>query len=140
MKRTPCKGEGRRDMRMMKQAWTHVWTEVQTRVQVHVEDQGSPALVYPPLLVQETPLGQEEIIRRIVEAEWLGKWGGCHSHHQPNSWPRWLWRLGHLCWVGKSHLERSSILLWEANPWEGVLDSWKAEEGPEVPTGDSGSL
>ena len=30
-------------------------------------------------------------------------WVGCHHHHcQPDSWPKWLWRLGHLIWEGRS--------------------------------------
>ena len=46
----------------------------------------------------------------------LRGWGGHLHHHQPNSWPRWLQRLGHLSWVGRSQSGGSSDLLWEAKP------------------------
>ena len=42
--------------------------------------------------------------------------GHHHCHHQPNSWPRWLQRLSHLLWVGRSQSGGSSDLLWEAKP------------------------
>ena len=43
-------------------------------------------------------------------------WAG-HLHHcQPNSWPRWLQRLGHLHWVGRNQSGGSSNQLWEAKP------------------------
>ena len=43
-------------------------------------------------------------------------WAGCHHHCQPNSWLKWLWRLGHLFQVGRSQSGGSSDLLWEAKP------------------------
>ena len=43
------------------------------------------------------------------------KWVSCHHHHQPESWPRWLWRLGHLLWE-RSQPRGSSALPWEAKP------------------------
>ena len=43
-------------------------------------------------------------------------WEGLHHHCQPNSWPRWLWRLGHLLWVRRSKSGGRSNLLWEAKP------------------------
>ena len=42
-------------------------------------------------------------------------WVGHRHHCQPNSWPRWLWRPGHLLW-GRSQSRGSSALLWEAKP------------------------
>ena len=45
-------------------------------------------------------------------AAWGGR-GGHLCHCQPNSWPRWLWRLGHLCWVRRSQPGGSSNLPWE---------------------------
>ena len=60
---------------MMMQAWTHARMEVQTRTQVHAEAQGPPALVHPPSLAQKTPLGPEEIMRRIAEAGQLEEVG-----------------------------------------------------------------
>ena len=42
-------------------------------------------------------------------------WEGPHHCHQPNSWPRWLQRLGHLLW-GRSWSGGSSALPWEAKP------------------------
>ena len=42
-------------------------------------------------------------------------WEGHHHHCQPNSWPRWLQRLGHLLW-GRSQSGGSSDLPWEAKP------------------------
>ena len=42
-------------------------------------------------------------------------WEGLCHHHQPNSWPRWLQRPGHLLW-GRSQSGGSSALLWEAKP------------------------
>ena len=67
------------------------------------------------------------------------RWGGCHSHHLPNSWPRWLQRAGHQCQVGKSQPERSSNQLWEArlprrNSWR--LGKWRS---PKVLARNSGS-
>ena len=37
-------------------------------MQVHAEVQGPPGLVHPPSLALESPLGPEEIIRRIAES------------------------------------------------------------------------
>ena len=42
-------------------------------------------------------------------------WEGCHHCCQPDSWPRWLQRLGHLLW-GRSQSGGSSDLPWEAKP------------------------
>ena len=67
-----------------------------------------------PSPAQEAPLEAGKILRRIAEAEQLEGWGGCHHHCQPKSWPRWLWRLGHLCQVGRSQPGGSSDLPWEA--------------------------
>ena len=55
----------------------------------------------PPAPIQEPQPDQEEMKRRVTEAEWLEGVGGCYSHNQPDSWPRWLQRMGHLCWVGE---------------------------------------
>ena len=41
-------------------------------------------------------------------------WEDPHHCCQPNSWPRWLWRLGHLLQVRTSQSGGSSDLLWEA--------------------------
>ena len=43
-------------------------------------------------------------------------WEGLHHHCQPNSWPKWLWRLGYLLWVRRSQSGGSSNLPWEAEP------------------------
>ena len=48
----------------------------------------------------------------LEEAE---RWVGHHHHHQPDSWPRWLWRPGYLL-QGRSQSRGSSDLLWEAKP------------------------
>ena len=51
-------------------------------------------------------------------------WEG-HCHHcQPNSWPRWLQRLGHLCWVRRSQPGGSSDWPWEAKPLKGIPPGW----------------
>ena len=42
-------------------------------------------------------------------------WEDSHCHCQPHSWPRWLWRTGHLLW-GRSQSRGSSDLPWEAKP------------------------
>ena len=52
----------------------------------------------PSARSRDKPPTQSELEKRTEEAE---KWGG-HQSHQPDSWPRWLWRLGHLCQVGRS--------------------------------------
>ena len=87
-----------------------------------------PSPVHPP--AQETPPDQEETQKRIAEAEWLEGWGGCHSHCWPDRWPRWLQRHGHLCQVGRSLPERSSIPLCGHSPQEEVLEGWKSQEDP----------
>ena len=51
-------------------------------------------------------------LRRL--AGWR-KWVGHHHHCQPDSWPRWLQRPGHLPW-GRSLPEGSSALPSEARP------------------------
>ena len=43
-------------------------------------------------------------------------WAGHNHCHQPNSWLKWLQRLGHLIWEGRSQSGGSSNLLWEAKP------------------------
>ena len=95
---------------------------------------------WTPAPAQETPLDQEELMRRTAEAEWLGDVGGEWGHLQPNSWPRWLQRLGHLCQVGRSQPGGSSNLPWRQGSPEGILQGWSGEEAPKVLTGDSCSL
>ena len=56
----------------------------------------------------------EEAEKQVEEAKQLEDVGRLLSHCQPDSWPRWLWRLDHLCWVRRSQSGGSSDLLWEA--------------------------
>ena len=67
-------------------------------------------------------------------------WEGlCHCH-QPDSWPRWLWRPGNLLW-GRSQSGESSTLPWEAKPLsKEFLKAGKDEEDQEVPAWNSCSL
>ena len=57
--------------------------KVKTRIQVHTE-LAPPALVGPPVPVQETPPSQEELNKRIEEEEWLEQVG-----RLPESLPTW---------------------------------------------------
>ena len=64
--------------------------------------------------------GGEEVGRgrevQVEEARWLEDVGRSPSSlHQPDSWPRWLQRPGHLIWR-RSQSGGSSDLLWEAKP------------------------
>ena len=76
-----------------------------------------------------------------------GGWVGHHHHHQPDSWPRWLWRLGHLLW-GRNQSGGSSDLPWEAKPprrnssrlvrvkktrkyWPGTVALWEIKQFPK---------
>ena len=65
----------------------------------------------------ESPHLQERRRRRWKRQRggWWRMWEGLH-HCQPDSWPRWLQRLGHLLWVGRSQSGGSSNLPWEAKP------------------------
>ena len=56
-------------------------------------------------------------------------WEDPHHHHQPNSWPRWLWRPGHLLPVRRSQSGGSSDLLWEAKlPQKEFLQAGKVNK------------
>ena len=78
-----------------------------------------------------------ELKRRIEEVEQLEGWGShCHCH-PPYSWPRWLQRLGHLSWVGRNLLIRSSNLPWEAKPLGGILMGRPSKEAQKIPAWDS---
>ena len=89
----PRKGEGKKAM------------QVKTKAQVHAE----PG---PPVLVDS----QCQKLRRLqLRVNWRGewqrqkdweRWGGCQSCLQPNSWPRWLQRPGHLHQMGRSQSGR----------------------------------
>ena len=92
--------------------------QVRMRVEVQVEAKETPAPVDPPApeMEQQAPT-QEELEQRVREA---GRGGEGHqSHLQPDSWPRWLQRLG--------------------LP-EGIPEVWKGKEAPKVLTGDHGPL
>ena len=60
-------------------------------------------------------------------------WEDPHHCCQPNSWPRWLQRPGHLLWVRRSQSGGSSDLPWEAKPPEGIPPGWKGQKDQEVP-------
>ena len=65
------------------------------------------------------------------EGRWQGswkKWGGHWSHCLPDSWPRWLQKLGHQCHVGRSQTERSSDC-----GRQGSLEEKLEDQGSEVP-------
>ena len=91
---------------------------LQMRAVTRVEgrEKRSLSLVHLPTPAKEAPPQAEEIMRRITEVEQLKGVGG-HLHCcQPNSWPRWLQRPGHLHWVKRSQSGGSSDLSWEAKP------------------------
>ena len=94
---TPCKGEKGKP------------GKVRTRAEVHALSE-PPVLEDPPVPEMETPPIPQEIEKRIAE------WGGHQSHCWPNSWPRWLQRMGHLLQAGRSWPWRSSDLPFEARP------------------------
>ena len=70
------------------------------------------------------PSPTREVEKQMEEGREVG--GGCkeavgcgtgHHHHcQPDSWPRWLLKPGHLHWVRRSQSGGSSNWLWEAKP------------------------
>ena len=124
----PRKGEDERGQKIKMQA------------QVHAKARGPPVLV-DPQYQKERPLQPKASYQpRVSWRRWLKRqrgwerWGGHQSHHWPDSWPRWLWRSGHLCQVGRSQLGRSSDLLWEArsprrNSWR--LIKWRSSKGTD---------
>ena len=59
------------------------------------------------------------------------KWVSLHHRCQPNSWPRWLQRPGHLLWV-RSQQQGSSAYHGRQSPLEGVPHSRKGQEAQEV--------
>ena len=73
-----------------------------------------------------------KIMRWITKAEQLEGWGRHRHHCQPNSWPRWLQRLGHLCWVGRSTQEEVPIYHGRQSPPEGIPHGWQSQENLEV--------
>ena len=97
IKFTPMKGDKKKTKK------------VKTRAQVHAAPVEPPAPAEPPVSDVKVPpilpilKGME---RRRAEAEKLGEVGSHWRHHQPNSWPRWLQSLGHLCQVGRSQPRR----------------------------------
>ena len=77
----------------------------------------------PPIPAKRPSPAREEEEKQMEDAEkWVGEARrledvGRSGHHcQPDSWPRWLQRLGHLCQVRRSQPGGSSDELWEANP------------------------
>ena len=81
----------------------------------------------PPLLCTTPPQSRSPHLQGRRRRSWMRlrggfrrlndwrKWVSHHHHCQPNSWPRWLQRLGHLPW-GRSLPEGSSTLPSEAKP------------------------
>ena len=65
---------------------------------------------------EEKKKQMEEAERQGEEARRLEDVGRSPYHHQPNSWPRWLQRPGHLVWVRRSQSGGTSNLLLEARP------------------------
>ena len=74
-----------------------------------------PSPARKPSPMREVEKMWEEAERWVEECDGWRMWVGHHHHCQPNSWPRWLQRLGHLLW-GRSQSGGSSALLWEAKP------------------------
>ena len=72
--------------------------KVKTMAEIHVQLEEPPALA--ELQCQGWRPLQPQVRWRGGEWRQRGwrRWGDHWSHCQPNSWPRWLWRLGHLCW------------------------------------------
>ena len=59
----------------------------------------------------------------------VGRGGEVASHHQPDSWPRWLQRQSHLCLVGRSQPGGSFYLLWGGKaPWKEFLKVGKVKK------------
>ena len=65
---TPHKGEGKRKEEVMCKKIPKK-REIKTRAHVLAVAQGPSSPVHPPSLAQETPLGEEEIIKDITEVE-----------------------------------------------------------------------
>ena len=61
------------------------------------------------------------------QGSWRG-WEGQLHHCWPNSWPRWLQRLGHLHWVRRRQSGGSSNQPWEAKPLEGIPPGRKSQK------------
>ena len=79
---------------------------VRTWAEVHAAPVEPPTLVEPPVPDVEAPPTLGDMEKRMVER--LEEVGGHWSCCLPNSWPRWLQRLGHQCWMGRNQPERSS--------------------------------
>ena len=99
-----------------------------------------------PLLEEATPPMQSdlptpsELERRVEEVERLGEVGGHWGHCQPDSWPRWPQRLGHLCLEGGASSQEVLTYHGRQGHEEGILVGCTSEETPKVLTGNCCSL
>ena len=91
--------------------------------QARKEKRPSSPIHYPSPAKRSSPVREvvqmlEEMVKQVEEAGQLDgwrRWGDPHHRCQPNSWPRWLQRLGHLPW-GRSLPKGSSTLPLGARP------------------------
>ena len=128
LKVTPRKGEDKRGHK------------VKTQAKVHAEAWEPPVPV-DPQHQKERPIQHRVSWRRELRRQrGLGRWGSHQSHHQPDSWPRWLQWLGHLHWAGRSQPGGSSNQCGRKGPMERIPQGWQGEETLKVPTGNGGSL
>ena len=96
------------------------------------------ALITPHLQLSRLLLRLERLWEESHrQSSWRG-WGGHHHHHQPNSWPRWLQRLGHLSLHGEEPAcKKLCPTVGGKAPLEGVLTGQPGKETKKVPAWDS---